>query len=47
MNLLRRASTLKIVIVEDNNATVRSLVETIDWQALDCEIAGVALTFTV
>lgn len=33
---------LKVVIVEDNNATVRSLVQTIDWQALGCEIAGVA-----
>ena len=33
---------LKIVIVEDNPLTVRSLVETIDWQALECEIVATA-----
>ena len=33
---------LKVVIVEDNTATVRSLVQTIDWQALSCEVVGTA-----
>jgi YesN/AraC family two-component response regulator len=32
----------KVVIVEDNPLTVRSLVETIDWASLDCEIVGTA-----
>lgn len=34
--------TLKVVIVEDNPTTVRSLVQTIDWAALGCEVAGTA-----
>lgn len=34
--------TLKVVIVEDNPATVRSLMQTIDWASLDCEVAGTA-----
>ena len=34
--------SLKVVIVEDNPLTVRSLVETIDWQALGCRIVGTA-----
>lgn len=33
---------LKVIIVEDNPLTVRSLVETIDWSALGCYIAGTA-----
>lgn len=33
---------LKVVIVEDNPLTVRSLVETIDWQSLGCEVVGTA-----
>ncbi|MDD3214520.1 MAG: response regulator, partial [Eubacteriales bacterium] len=33
---------MKVVIVEDNPATVRSLVQTIDWPALDCEVVGTA-----
>ena len=33
---------LKVVIVEDNPATVRSLLKTIDWPALECEVAGTA-----
>lgn len=32
----------KVVIVEDNPVTLRSLIQTIDWQALNCEIAGYA-----
>lgn len=31
-----------VVIVEDNPLTIRSLKETIDWAALDCEIVGTA-----
>lgn len=34
--------SLKVVIVEDNPITVRSLVKTIDWAALKCEVAGTA-----
>lgn len=33
---------LKVVIVEDNAATVRSLLQTIGWEALDCRVAGTA-----
>ena len=33
---------LKVVIVEDNPLTVRSLVETIDWSSLGCEVVGTA-----
>lgn len=33
---------LKVAIIEDNPATVRSLVQTIDWAALDCEVSGTA-----
>ncbi len=33
---------LKVVIVEDNLITIRSLTETIDWDALDCDIVGTA-----
>lgn len=33
---------LKVVIVEDNALTLRSLVETIDWAALGCVVAGTA-----
>lgn len=33
---------LKVVIVEDNPATVRSLRQTIHWSALDCEVVGTA-----
>ena len=33
---------LKVVIIEDNPATVRSLVQTIDWAALGCSVAGTA-----
>ena len=32
----------KVVIVEDNPVTLPSLIQTIDWQALNCEIAGYA-----
>ncbi len=32
----------RIVIVEDNPLTVRSLVETIDWAKLDCEVVRTA-----
>lgn len=32
----------KIVIVEDNLITVRSLEQTINWEQLGCEVAGVA-----
>ena len=32
----------KVVIVEDNPLTIRSLVETIDWAALNCAVAGTA-----
>jgi len=34
--------SLNVVIVEDNPLTVRSLVETIDWQSLGCEVVGTA-----
>lgn len=34
---------LKVVIIEDNPITVRSLVETIRWSDLGCEVAGTAL----
>ena len=34
---------LKVVIIEDNPITVRSLVETIKWETLGCEVAGTAL----
>ena len=34
--------TLSVVIVEDNPATIRSLVQTVDWKSLDCAIAGTA-----
>ncbi len=33
---------LKVVIVEDNPSTVQALTRTIDWAALDCEVAGCA-----
>lgn len=33
---------LKVVIVEDNPITVRSLVETIEWESLGCKVAGTA-----
>ena len=33
---------LKVIIVEDNPATVRSLLQTIRWSALDCVVAGTA-----
>lgn len=33
---------LKVVIVEDNLLTIRSLTETIDWDALGCDIVGTA-----
>ncbi|MEA5016796.1 MAG: response regulator [Candidatus Limiplasma sp.] len=33
---------LKVIIVEDNPTTVRSLKETIDWASLGCQVAGVA-----
>ena len=33
---------LKVVIVEDNPATVKSLRQTVRWAALDCEVAGTA-----
>ena len=33
---------LNVVIVEDNPATVRSLVQTLDWASLDCVVAGTA-----
>lgn len=33
---------LKVVIVEDNPATVRSLIKTIHWPSLDCEVVGTA-----
>ena len=32
----------KVVIIEDNPATIRSLVKTIDWDALGCQVAGTA-----
>lgn len=32
----------KVIIVEDNPATVRSLRQTIRWDALDCELIGTA-----
>ena len=32
----------KVAIVEDNPITVRSLVETIPWETLDCDIVGTA-----
>lgn len=34
--------SLKVVIVEDNPLTVQSLLETIDWASLDCQIVGTA-----
>lgn len=34
--------SLKVVIVEDNPTTVLSLVKTIDWDVLKCEVAGTA-----
>ncbi|MFH1512810.1 MAG: response regulator [Bacillota bacterium] len=33
---------LKAVIVEDNPATIRSLMQTINWQSLDCTVVGTA-----
>lgn len=33
---------LKVVIVEDNPSTIHSLMQTIRWAALDCEIVGTA-----
>ncbi len=33
---------LKVIIVEDNPTTVRSLVQTIHWASLDCRVAGTA-----
>ena len=33
---------LKVVIVEDNPSTIRSLMQTIRWATLDCEIVGTA-----
>ncbi len=32
----------KVAIVEDNPITIRSLLKTIDWTSLDCEIVGTA-----
>lgn len=32
--------SLKVVIVEDNPTTVLSLVKTIDWDVMKCEVAG-------
>ena len=32
----------KVIIVEDNLITVRSLEKTIDWEGLGCELAGIA-----
>ena len=37
-----REMRLKVVIVEDNLLTIRSLTETIDWDALGCDIVGTA-----
>ena len=34
---------LSVVIVEDNPLTVRSLVQTMDWNSLNCEVAGTAM----
>ena len=34
--------SLKVVIVEDNPTTVLSLVKTIDWDMMKCEVAGTA-----
>lgn len=34
--------SLKVVIVEDNPTTVLSLVKTIDWDVVKCEVAGTA-----
>lgn len=34
--------SLKVVIVEDNPTTVLSLVKTIDWDVMKCEVAGTA-----
>ena len=33
---------VKVAIVEDNLITLRSLMQTIDWTSLDCEIVGTA-----
>ena len=33
----------KVAIVEDNPITIRSLLKTIDWASLDCEIVGTAM----
>ena len=33
--------SLKVVIVEDNPTTVLSLVKTIDWDVMKCEVAAV------
>ncbi|MFR5855002.1 MAG: response regulator [Lachnospiraceae bacterium] len=34
--------SLKVVIVEDNPTTVLSLVKTVDWDVMKCEVAGTA-----
>ena len=34
--------SMKVVIVEDNPTTVLSLVKTIDWDVMKCEVAGTA-----
>ena len=34
--------SLKVVIVEDNPTTVLSLLKTIDWDVMKCEVAGTA-----
>ena len=34
--------SVKVVIVEDNPTTVLSLVKTIDWDVMKCEVAGTA-----
>ena len=33
----------KVVIIDDNPITVRSLTQTIDWASRGCTIAGTAL----
>ena len=38
---------LKVVIIEDNPITVRSLVETIKWETLGCEVAGCSATIHI
>ncbi|NLV59742.1 MAG: response regulator [Clostridiales bacterium] len=33
---------IRVVIIEDNPATIRSLVQTIDWEGLGCRVVGTA-----